>query len=207
MATKVLGHEPFDEVILPQRVIPQPQPPLNAEGDCGACVLGGVLGLTVEQVYERVGKVQAFSWDGVYHFLWDALGRDEIDRLVWRAPTWPVTECHRGFGNPAWLMADDWFRWIQMAIDGGTYPLLNYAIEGGGPLQSPDHFAMIVGCRQVRTRKVMDSGTKFASIDRELLISCSSTRTPPEEWVEVGDLLRERGGYNCFLVRPTSKPA
>lgn len=205
MATKVLGHEPFDEVVLPLRVIPQPKPEHNAEGDCGACVLGGLLDLTVEEVYGRVGKVAPFSWDGVYSFLWEAHGREEIDRLVWRAPLWPVTECHRGFGNPAWLMMDDWFRWIQMAIDGGTYALLNYAMEGGGPLKSPDHFAMIVGTREVRVRKEMDSGTKFASIEREVLISCSSTRTPAEEWVEVGEMLRTRGGYNVFLVRPKKR--
>jgi hypothetical protein len=39
-------------VILPRRVKPQPVPGIVEGGDCGACVLGGLFDLSVEEVYE-----------------------------------------------------------------------------------------------------------------------------------------------------------
>jgi hypothetical protein len=36
----------------------------------------------------------------------------------------------------------------------------------------------------------------------EVLVSCSSTKTPAEEWVEADVFLKERGGFNVLLARP-----
>lgn len=44
------------EVVLPRRAVPQPQPPVNPGGDCGACVFAGLTGLSFDTIYDRFLK-------------------------------------------------------------------------------------------------------------------------------------------------------
>ena len=68
------------ELILPLRVVPQPTPQINKGGDCGACVLAGLSGLTVEQVYtdiydQELEDAKAPSWNGAYNALGSKLNK------------------------------------------------------------------------------------------------------------------------------------
>lgn len=188
-------------MILPLRVTPQPKPPIWEGGDCGACVLSGLLGIDVSAVYAKYRpEKQPFSWITMRQALWDAHSEGLIERFTDRVPFWPDVEAVRTFGDPGWMAGPYWFDWVSMGIDAGYYGLANVVMEGGGVNRLPDHWLMICGWREVDVPgRTPNAGTW---VSRQLLLSCSSTRTPAEEWIDHSDFLRERGGYNLFLVRP-----
>lgn len=205
----------MNEVILPRRVVPQPAPQLYPGGDCGACVLGGLLGITVAEVYERFqrdGKVEAFSWSETRSALIKAQWQGLLDRVIDTVPIWPIrVDAHLIWGLPAWSMGQQWFSYVRMALDAGYYVTAAVDLDKAGPITEkagkrlvtePDHYVMIVGAREREEPIELDSGTKGARILQEVLVSCSSTKTPDEEWVEARGFLRERGGYNVLMARP-----
>jgi hypothetical protein len=190
------------EIILPKRVVPQPQPPLNPDGDCGACVLAGLLDVTVEEVYKRKGEIKPFSWHSLHKVVGEAFWNGELDRFVSKTPFWPNPDALRGFGDPGWMSNLEWYDYVRMGLDGGYYGLLNYNMDGGGPFAMSDHFVMVVGARE---REVPNDATPNSTgtvILRELLISDSSTRREGLYWVDHWKMLRENGGYNIMLARP-----
>jgi hypothetical protein len=189
------------EVVLPRRAVLQPQPSLHAEGDCGACVLAGLLAVSVDEVYRRKGEVSPFCWVTLLELLADSYWSGELDRLVSKVPFWPSPDGLRSFGDPGWLTNLEWFDYLRMGLDGGYYGLMNYSMEGDGPLALPDHFVMVVGARD---REVPNPNCAGSSVIlRELLISDSSSKREPEHWEDHLTLLREHGGYNVLLARPT----
>ena len=66
-----------ETIILPRRVAPQPSPAIVPGGDCGACVLAGLFGITVADAYamqdpdERPADAKdapiPFSWHNMVH--------------------------------------------------------------------------------------------------------------------------------------------
>ncbi len=191
------------EVVLKRRVVPQPVPHVFAGGDCGACVLGGLTGKTVKEVYDifQDGKVAPFHWHAMYSALWEAKSLGLVDRIITAVPMW-VDNAHDGFwswGLPSTMQSLAWFAYLQMGLDAGYYALaLVDADKKGLNGHGTNHWVMLVGAR---TRRIpFENG---ATIEHDVLVSCSSTKTPDEEWVEVGDFLKERGGFNLLLARPT----
>lgn len=192
------------EVVLARRVVAQPVPNLQHGGDCGACVLGGLVGKSVQWVYDtfQEGRYKSFHWREMH----DALLRAErfglLDRVVTDVPIWPAS-FHQSMASwclPNTAMSLAWFAYVTMAFDAGYYGLALVDIHkrgmyGGGT----NHWVLLAGARERREPFEDGGGSR---IDNELLISCSSTRTPDEEWVEVSDFLRERGGFNLLLARP-----
>lgn len=192
------------EVVLPRRVKPQPSPALYPAGDCGACVLGGVLDLEVSDVYakfQRDGKIEPFSHMEIKQACYRAQADGRLDRLITDVPRWPAPDSLIAFGEGSWMRSLEWFQYIRMAIDAGYYALCAVNSEAGGPFHpaSTDHFVMLVGAR---TREDWPEGQKFGRMHQELLVSCSSTSRPSSGWVAVHDFLRDRGGYNAILARP-----
>lgn len=196
----------MSDVILPRRVVPQPVPSLVAGGDCGACVLGGLLGLAVPEVYGRLndGKVEAFTWQEIRGALHRAEREGLLDRIVDDVPQWPHARpaSIASFGSPSWLQNMQWWAYVRMAFDAGHYALTGVNLEKGGPFSNIDHFVMLVGVRETEREKAYGGEQPVRWLEREVLVSCSSTRTPAEEWVTVGDFLKERGGFNVLLARP-----
>ena len=191
----------MSEVKLPLRVVPQPQPPFHPEGDCGACVLAGLLGVSVEEIYRRKGETSPFCWLTLHRVAGEALWNGELDRFVSRVPFWPSPDGLRCFGDPGWLNNLEWFEYVRMGLDGGYYGLMNYSFDGGGPLATADHFVMVVGARE---REVPNPNAEGCSVViKELLISDSSTKRPAEHWEDHLQILKEHGGYNVMLARPT----
>lgn len=198
------------ERVLPRRVICQPVPFIQEGGDCGACVLGGVVGLgTVGEVYEqyREGKVGTFHWSNMRDALLTAESRGVLDRVISDVPMWP-SRIHEPFcewGYHGGFMNLAWFRYVTMAIDAGYYAMALVDMHKRGPFGGgTNHWVMICGARVRHSpldRDKPDDPVNYR-IDDEVLISCSSTRTPDEEWVECGKFLSERGGFNLLLARP-----
>lgn len=194
------------EVILPRRVVPQPIPELHTGGDCGACVLAGLLGLPIADVYSRYGRqredstANAFSWPEMNKALWKAAADGFLDRHIEDVPVWigNAKDCFMNWGFPSWQQNLAWFNYVRMAVDAGYYGIASISHGRRGPIDGyGDHWVLIVGAR--RREEEREHGR---AIEHELLVSCSSTTTPDEEWVIERDFLRERGGFNLLLARP-----
>lgn len=191
------------DVILPLRVVPQPVPKLHDAGDCGPCVLAGLLGTTPKDVYDRQGKVAPLSWWEMRQMLYDCKSEGLFDRIVTNPPSWPqeAISSIACWGCPSTLQSLAWFEYIRMALDAGYYAIALVDFEKGGLHgHGPNHWVLICGARMVYPA----SGS--GAIKQEVLVSCSNAATPDEEWVEVRDLLRYRGGFNALLARPTPRP-
>src|SRR5689334_6626626 len=112
-------------MVLPRRVRPQPTPNLNPGGDCGPCVLAGILGWEVPEIYARLrgGRVETIGYADMSTLLLsarDAAGEYLFDRTVVDPPLcWETYETQRAFGQPAHLQGSAWFAYVRMAIDAG----------------------------------------------------------------------------------------
>lgn len=203
-----------DLVLLPRRVVPQPTPELVPGGDCGACVLAGALGLTVEDVYARLqdptpnGKPTSFGHHRMSDALKHAFYREKLAaRFIDEMPTWaPISDGMRSWGNPGWMVSGAWWAYLRMALEAGYYALTIVDIDKKGPLGGGgNHWVMLCGTRLNWTRRTYEhegQTHETSSGAYEVLVSCSSRRTPAEEWVEAGHFLRDRGGFFLFLVKP-----
>lgn len=190
------------EVLATRRVVQQPLPHLHPGGDCGACVLAGVLGLSVAEAYQAANRPVAdgFDWYRMREALFHLQAHGHLDRIIVDIPTWQGTaiQGQMFWGNPSWSQSLQWFAYVRMALDAGYYGIgcVNHAKLGPG--HHPDHFVLIAGAREV-----WPDGDEGGAIHKEILVSCSSRSTPDEEWVDVHDFLKTRGGFNLFLARPT----
>jgi hypothetical protein len=188
------------EVVLPLRVVPQPTPSVNANGDCGACVLAGLLRITPAEVYPlcEIDPVTVnLGYERMRRALLDGRYRGDFDRLVTECPEWPQDiQSMRTYGNSSRCQAMEWFGYVRLGFDAGYYAIANVDHSRQG--DAPNHWALLVGAREV-----WPDGDKGGAIHQQVLVSCSARSTPDEEWVEVRDFLQQRGGFNVYLVRPT----
>lgn len=187
-------------VVLPRRAVRQPQPCVNAGGDCGACVLAGLLGLgSVSEPYTRFGhegKVAPFDYYAMCAALNQAEGEGLLERLVTGHPQWPVFEALGAWGAPAWLQSLEWFDYLTMALEAGYYGVTQVDQSHRGPLgDGTNHWVLLCG-----VRNLPPAGT--GAYTTEVLVSNSAGSSPAEEWVGHNTFLRDWGGFNVFLARP-----
>ena len=197
---------PHLEVVLPLRPLPQPVPPLNPGGDCGPCVLGGLFGLSVEQVYERFyrpafgAKIRPYRFSDLQYAARVAFHKyGLVDRVVEGCPPEIVGKPNLFFvdsskfnGN---IYSDLWWTQLLTALDAGYYAItmINHAGHGRG--EPIDHTVLICGARVVEV--------SAAEHQRQVLVASSSTADQPERWIiSVEDFLKWHGGYRLILVRP-----
>lgn len=177
-------------LILPRRAVTQPHPFIYKGGDCGACSLGGVLGISVPEVYK------AFGSDGITHS--GEMGRclrcavtDYADRILDVPAKWDVYTGCASFGQPAYFASVPWFNYIRMGIDAGYYGLATINYDGNGRPET-NHWIVICGAR-----------TKGAIVNElitgDILVSCS---VRGECWYDAREFLKNFGGYDTMLVRP-----
>jgi len=186
------------ELVLPRRVIPQPTPEVSGGGDCGACVFGGIFGMTVPEVYEFKGDVCCIGIGEMQRMLRVAAIYKKADRFIEDPARWAGHTTYEAFGRPGHLDYLSWFNYVRMAIDAGYYGLaqVDFARTGGRAKGGTDHWVMICGARTEGT--VIDK-----KLTGEVLVSCSARSTGvKDEWVEAQDFLKNRGGYNILFARP-----
>jgi hypothetical protein len=180
------------EKILSRRSLSQPHPHICLGGDCGACSLGGVLGISVPEVYAKFNSTGLTHVSEMDRSLRCALTYGLADRALdffvdvagW-SNHWPC------FGRPAYLASLQWFRVLQMAIDAGYYGVAEVSYErAGGP--DTNHWVVLCG---YRTRGCVSGET----ITGDLLMSCS---VKGEEWIEAKTFLQTMGGYATRYLRP-----
>lgn len=198
------------EIVLPRRVVPQPTPFIVPGGDCGACVLAGVLGISIERVYDDLREKR----DSIHYSEMQRLLRVADSRGLARGycddpPIWIPFGASTGFftfGLNSWHMTGAWFRYLTMAFEAGYYAIAGVNHEKAGPMShGRDHWVLLCGARsrfEPRPCTCSDPNCRAGSYENEILVSCSSRATPDEEWVTPHDFLRNRGGLDALLVRP-----
>ena len=179
------------QIVLPLRVTKQPTPAVYPGGDCGPCALAGLTDLTVREVYEDlIGKIAPPHFEAMRHILLQGQITGMFDRVIVDPATFQLPLWLQSWGSAAHLSASAWFHYVLMAVDAGYYGLAMVRLDRSGVHSAgPDHWVMICGAR--------------IDAHREVLVSCPARDRPDEEWVEAGEFLRARGGYNLLLVRPT----
>lgn len=192
----------INQKILPLQVLPQPEPAVYDGGDCGACVLGGLLPPDyhdVTLVYTVCkGDTKSFSYSAMTHSLFEAQARGLIEDFIHRVPFWNRPEAFMQYGTVGWMVANEWFDYIKIALLAGYYGLAPVDSFGrGGEI---DHWVLIKG---FRVREIPVKGNpKARKIIKDLLISDSSTQRPDLRWIQVSRFLKKHGGYNAILVKP-----
>lgn len=188
--------ELLSEVLVPRRVVRQPSPGLYPGGDCGACCLAGLLGISVPEAYQRFQEeVRWFSYWDMAEALQTARSQGLVDRVVDAPPEWRTDHpVWNTWGNPGWLHDGPWFNYLRMAFDAGYHAVapVDLTPQGATHSQGPDHWVLLCGAR------VRQAGIQ---IHREILVSCSA-RHPEGRWIEARLFLRHWGGFNALLARP-----
>lgn len=186
-------------------------------GDCGACVLSGVIERPVPEVYDLVdaartqamGKPHSLSYYCMAAFLRRYQG-DLFVEAILEHPQWHCMPSgwDLTFGNPAHMQSMGWVPYVRMALRAGFYGLALVDMKKAGPIgHGPDHWVMVCGYRERTEEKTGTDGKPWTSWHEEILVSNSARSQPAEEWVDVHDFLRSWGGFNLFLVRPLSEPS
>lgn len=192
-----------DLVALPMRVIKQPTPELHPGGDCGACVLAGLTGTSLEEVYAKLhpaGKPQSFSWSDMSSALQTArYETKKVDRYITRTPFWPSWDPQRAWGDPAWTQSMEWREWLTMAFEAGFYAIAQVAAVHEPMKFETDHWVLYCG-----TRTKWDGPPNARrSGEFQLLVSDSGRTKPHEAWFGLAEHLKERGGFAVMLARPS----
>lgn len=197
-----------DQIILPRRAIPQPVPHIAPAGDCVACCIGGLLDISVQAATEldlREPEEDPRSPVGVHAFLSRLVRDGELEHVVLDAPSWPSVwpKADPPWGRCAWYQALPWWNYARALMAGGYYGIAYVNHAQKGPLEETDHMVLFVGARSYVEKhpKIDDAGT----YRHEILVSCSSKKTPAEEWVRVRDLLTFRGGFNACWAKLSAK--
>ena len=187
----------MNEVVLPRRVLKQPDPLLCKIGDCGACVLGGIMDIPAQEIYDTFNPgPKHFSYWDMRRSLHQAEAIGLLDRICTEPPYWPSYEATRQWGSPGWEQGYYWFNWIRMAMDAGYYAIAAVDMEKRGAEHNHiNHWILLCGARTIK---------KGNAIETEVLVSCSAKTTVDEEWVDIFEFLKKRGGFNCFLARPVA---
>lgn len=194
-----------DEIVLPLRSHPQPQPHLADGGDCAACCIAGLCGIRPEQVYTKLldGKIESPSRPETLAILRNAEEKGLIQRINDDVPTWHIPHYYMAFGPSGYLNHPEWFRYMRMAFEAGYYGLASVVFdktgsEGKIPPET-DHVVLLCG---TRIHAIPHPTLPSSHLKEEILVSCSAKSSPNEEWVGVKEFLAERGGYNVILVKP-----
>lgn len=198
--------ELINEVILPKRVVQNTVEPIAKGGDCVFCCLAGIMDCSISEAYLRCDNTEfkPASWSCLSSYLHVLHRKGYIDRFITDVPFWlcDLYDGHMTWGITSTNMSLAWFHYVQMSIDAGYYGLVSVNHKKEGYPSHADHKQLVCGVRTRIKWGQLPEGSKFGQHLNELLISDSSSSLPDEEWVEVNDFLKQRGGYNIQLVRP-----
>lgn len=192
----------MSEVVLPRRVARQPSPALVQGGDCGACVLAGIFGLSVLEAYERWGpkgyeRYHSFGHNNMADALRWAEHYGIADRAIARPPLWPVDPMWMAFGIGGHNQCQGWSHYLRLAMDAGYYGVAEISYEGvekDSQHPNPNHWVLLCGWRPAPDKTILD----------EVLVSCSA-KCPQGYWIPIREFLVKHGGYNVLLARPKER--
>jgi hypothetical protein len=153
------------KVVLPNSPPKNPQPSLSEGGDCGACVLAGILGTTVSAAYEfhasgqyyggkDIPKVSCFnnhSMKRTLESLTDDIGLNKmnghscapLEHVVTDIPLWLVGQhhdiCGMAFGVSASMQSSAWSDYVRAMLSAGYYGICQ-VYDGGHKVSDESKF-------------------------------------------------------------------
>lgn len=179
------------ENVLPRRATAQPRPMIYPHGDCGACALGGALGLSVEDLYAKFDTKGITNHGEMQRCLRCSVSHGLADRAIDVSAEFPGARYLRAFGSPGYLEYLAWFNHVRMAVDAGYYGIATIDMHGQHQPDT-DHWVLLCGARS-------EGSPVGKVVTGEILVSCSVNG---ESWYEARDFLKRMGGYNVLFVRP-----
>lgn len=171
----------------------QPQPFLHQRGDCGACVVAGITGLTPNEIYEYHGKIDGMAYSCMVELLKKLKDKNVIEDFRAEMPL--LSEFlnepeFNTFGRPGWMNAQAWFAWAVNKFYNGYIGIAAVSMTKNGHVDaSADHWVMLNG-------RDWDSGSVR---ENKIHVSCSWRG---EYKQSVHEFLKTEGGYNTIWVKP-----
>lgn len=217
-------YQVIKEVSLPHRPPKNPVPSLNMGGDCGACVIAGILNISIQEAYELhcsgeysggnpIPKISSFNFHSMIRTLeclTDDLGikpNPILEHCVTDIPMWLVNQHHEisgvSFGVSGAMQYTPWCNMIRAMLTGGYYGICQVFNRGHTELNSlygtTNHWVMIVGWRYVYIKHSDDISGHY---EQEVLIGNSANTCPQEEWLPVDKFLKNWGGFGVLWAKP-----
>lgn len=219
------------EVSLPRRPPKNPIPSLNDGGDCGACVLAGILNIPIEKAYDLhcsgeyyggkpIPTVSSFNFHSMsktLESLTDDLGfhdegRNLLEHCVTDIPMWMIDQHHEmcglSFGVSGAMQYSPWCNNVRAMLTGGYYGICQVYDGGHKELTnlygSTNHWIMIAGWRYVYVKHTDHSseGNATGHYEQEVLIGNSSNANPQEQWLPADKFLKNWGGFGVLWAKP-----
>lgn len=225
-------HTILKSVVLPRRPVKNREVSLHDGGDCGACVLAGLLRLPdAEDAYklhrpgdyyggDPIPQVHSFTFRSMKDSL-DGLASDSgargglentpiaLDHVISDTPIWPFGYARHdlSFGMRTQF---EWRGYARALLNGGYYGVAQVK-HGGWPADTPierlgttDHWVMICGWRYLYVPESDPERLKLCSgsYREEFLIGDSSRARPLETWVEANEFQNRWGGFSAIWARP-----
>ena len=157
------------------------------EGDCGACCIGTIAGLSVQDVYDILDELRNIN----YSLVLTILQKLSIEYENW-LPNYHMIDNREDwfpFGYPAHQNWMEWFKISQDRTNKKMIGIANINLNGKANIDPyADHWVLIT---------VSDEGDK--SINKMVNISCP---TKGYYRVNAKDFLMMYGGYNTIWVYP-----
>jgi len=221
------------EISLSRRPPKNPIPSLNDGGDCGACVLAGILNISIEKAYDLhrsgeyyggkpIPKVSCFNFHSMIRTLeslTNDLGhKDEsetfLEHCVTDIPLWTIDQLHEisgvSFGVSGAMQYSPWCNMVRAMLAGGYYGICQVYDGGHKVLNNSygitNHWIMIAGWRYVYVKHTDHKveGNALGHYEQEILIGNSSNAHPQEQWLPADDFLKFWGGFGVLWAKPTN---
>lgn len=219
-------------IVLPRRPVKNREVSLNEGGDCGGCVLAGLLQLPdAEDAYKYHRPGNYYGGDPIPQIhsftnrsMIDTLtvltsdsgcrgGMDStpvlLDHVISDVPIWPFGHARHdlAFGMRAQF---EWRDYARGLLNGGYYGLAQVR-HGGWPedthiskFGTTNHWIMICGWRYLFVPETDSERLKLTtgSYRTEFLIGDSSRSRPLETWIDANEFQNRWGGFAAIWARP-----
>lgn len=211
-----------DYIYLPNSVPRNYPTSLNKQGDCGACVLAGLLKISIEDAYENhesgcyhggnpIPKIYSFCRSSMLRTLERLNSKTgPIAHIVKHTPIFPTApykEQGMPFGLHGVSQFDAWTDYIRALLAGGYYGVAQVYNNGHRDTTfheygMTNHWVLIKGWRlqwymEPKNKEQICSGMG----QQEICISNSARNSKHEEWVSIDDFLRLWGGFDAYWVK------
>lgn len=164
-----------------------PHAGIMKKGDCGACCIGTIAGISVKGVYDVINEPRYLS----YHLVLTILQRLAIEHENW-LPKYHMIDNREDwftFGYPAYQNWYEWFRVSEGRTNRKMIGIAHVNSKGKANIDTyADHWVLIT---------VSNNGEHYK--DKIVHINCP---TKGHHSVNAQEFLMKWGGYNAIWVHP-----
>lgn len=223
--------ETVKSIILPRTVRKQPIPHISQGGDCGACVVAGMLDISVSEAYDfhqtgeyssgdKIPKTSAWnqrSMRNTLELLTNDLGCSGrllptlLEHVVVEVPIFPFNIMRKhelAFGLNGHSQFWAWTSYLRAMLHGGFYGLATVFNNGFKTAEDfklygeTNHWVLIRGWRYAYEKNEDPNRLCIGSYEQEILIGNSAHNSPDEEWLPIDKFLLFWGGFTAMWAKP-----